>query len=140
MKILLIYGEQDAGKSTVCKRVYCALKSLGAIVERYERFPWGDFKAILVVNGYKIGIYSAGDSKQLILEARQFGEENGCDILIGAVRYHTHYNEIYSDLTCNEHFFWFEFEKGQVTDEEKDLRGFIMGLEILCKVKQIINP
>ena len=140
MKILLIYGEQDAGKTTVCKRVFSALKGLGATLNYYELFPWGDdFKAIFTVNGIKIGISSAGDSKQLIADARQFGQENGCDILVGAVRYHTHYNEVFPDLTCNKDFFWLEFSKGEVTDEEKDKRGFIMALEVLSKIKENLN-
>ncbi|MDE5829583.1 MAG: hypothetical protein K2H48_06315 [Duncaniella sp.] len=138
MKIFLIYGEQDAGKSTVCRRLFYALKGLDATVDYYERFEWGDFKAIQTLNGAKIAIYSAGDEKQHLLAARKFGQDKGCDVLISAVRYHTHYNETLEDLTCEKDFFWLTLDKGSDTDE-MNFNETKIAFDLLCRISEIIN-
>ena len=117
MKLLLIYGEQDAGKSTSCLRLYHTLKGLDATVEFYERFSWGDFKSVVTLNGSKIAIYSAGDEKQHLMNAIEFGQNQGCEVLVAVVRYKTHYNETLQELTCGEDFFWFTLDKGNDHNE-----------------------
>ena len=138
MKVYLIYGEQDAGKSTVCHRVFSSLKGLGATVYYYERFEWGDFKSALTLYGMKIAIYSAGDEKQHLLAARKFGQDKGCDVLISAVRYHTHYNETLEDLTCEKDFFWLTLDKGSDTDEINFNEAKI-AFDLLFRISEIIN-
>ncbi|MDE5595371.1 MAG: ATP-binding protein [Muribaculaceae bacterium] len=138
MKIFLIYGEQDTGKSTVCRRLFSALKGLDATIDYYERFEWGDFKSILTLNGVKIAIYSAGDEKQHLLAAREFGQTRGCDLLISAVRYHTHYNETLEDLTCEKDFFWLTLDKG-ADPEEMNSNENLIAFDLLYKISEIIN-
>ena len=139
MKIYLIYGEQDAGKSTVCRRLFSALKGLDATVDYYERFEWGDFKTVLTLNGLKIAIFSAGDAKQLLADAREFGQNRRCDVLISAVRYHIHYNETIEDLTCEKDFFWLTLDKG-ADAEEMNRNETRIAFDLLCKISEVINP
>ena len=117
MRLLLIYGELDAGKSTTCLRLHKMLKGIDAIVDFYERFPWGDFKSVLKLHGTKIAIYSAGDEKQHLQNAIDFGNSQACDLLVAVVRTGTHYNETLADLTRGEDFEWFTLVKGINTDE-----------------------
>ena len=117
MRLLLIYGEQDAGKSTTCLRLHKMLKGIDATIDFYERFPWGDFKSVLELHGTKIAIYSAGDEKQHLLNAIDFGNSRACDLLVAVVRAGTHYNEPLADFTCGEDFDWFTLKKGNNTEE-----------------------
>lgn len=117
MKIYLIYGEQNVGKSTACRHLFSVMKGLDATVDFYERFEWGDFKAALTLNGVKTAIYSAGDEKHHLEDAIDFSAKRECEILVAVVRSRTHYNETLRDLTCGEDFFWFTLESGRDIEE-----------------------
>lgn len=141
MKLLLVYGEQDAGKTTTCVRLYTTLKGFDSAVQYYEIFPWGDFKSILQLNNTKIAIYSAGDEKQHLKSAIEFGMSWECEVLIAVVRSQTHYNELLKDLTCGEDFFWFILDKGN-DNTEKDLyehRIVIKLFNEICKIANLLE-
>lgn len=131
----MIYGEQDAGKSTTCQRLYNTLKGLDATVCFYERFEWGDFKSVLTLHDSKIAIYSAGDEKQHLVNAINFGKEHGCELIVAVVRYRTHYNETLEGFVCGEDFDWFTLEKGQDLREINlnESRMAITLLNEICK-------
>ncbi|MDE6049349.1 MAG: hypothetical protein K2G09_06620, partial [Paramuribaculum sp.] len=87
MKIYLIYGERDSGKTTTCAKILKSLIALGASVNSYETLRWkDDFKALTAFQGKTIGIYSPGDSKTQLQAAINMGKNKGCDILIATIR------------------------------------------------------
>ena len=138
MKTYLIYGEQNAGKSTTCRRLFSTLRGLDATVDYYERFEWGDFKAVLTLNGVKIAIYSAGDEKQHLKNAIVLANEKNCEILVAVVRSRTHYNETLQDLTCGEDFFWFTLETGDDIDQI-NINEFRMVINLLNEIVKTIG-
>ena len=139
MKLLLIYGEKNVGKTTVCRRLYSAFKGMGATVQHYERInDWNDFESVLTLAGSKIAIYSAGDEKINVVNARKLGENWGCDVLIASVSYGIHYNETLEDLENNKDFFWFTLERGD-DDAEMDRNESRMVLDLLNKTSEVIK-
>lgn len=133
MKLLLIYGEPEVGKTTTCKRLFNTIRGLDSTVDFYERFSWGDFKSILTLNNSKIAIYSAGNEKQHLKGAIDFGNSWGCEVLVATVNARTHYNEPLDGLVCGEDFDWFTLPKGN-TLEEVQLNELKL---ILCLLKSI---
>lgn len=89
MLLHLIYGESNADKITICRKLLKALLVFDATVAVYEAFGKSDFRAKLTAGTKTIGIYSAGYNKGHLRRAMDFGRKTECDIMIGAVNYHT---------------------------------------------------
>lgn len=138
MKQLLIYGEQDAGKSTTCGRLFNILKAFDATVLYYERFPWADFKAIIEFANSRIAIYSVGDDNQHLQAALDFANNWDCHILVAAVRVRTHYSETLKDFVCGEDYDWFTLQKGG-NPEETNRNVNRIALTILNQITKIIE-
>lgn len=81
-KIIVVYGNDNTGKTTVIDQVYCKLIELEAqtVIPRME-FS-GDFEAVLSYKNMKIAFYSFGDYKSYVSEHVEKYKE--CDILITA--------------------------------------------------------
>lgn len=118
MKILLIYGEKDAGKTTACHLLLNNLKADSAtcgLCDGIDGRPYAhgdDFKAVLVYRGKTIGIFSAGDGKAYVAAAIDFGLQNACDYLIATVRKGIHYNASLNRRAPGDTCEWFELAKG----------------------------
>ena len=139
MKILLIYGDKNAGKSTTCRGLYRELKASGATVDYLDLInAFGDIEAVLSLNGSKIAIYSAGDDKNYLIEAREHAEKWNCDVLIAPVTKGCHYNEVLNDLENNKDFIWFTLLKG-ADEAEMDRNEDRLIEEIIDNTKEIIN-
>lgn len=118
MKILLIYAGINAGKTTACHLLLNDLKALGAtwiLCEGIEGRPFAqadDFQALLMHGDRIVGIYSAGDGKEYVAAAIDFGLQNKCDYLISTVRKGIHYNAPLSRRAPGDICKWFELAKG----------------------------
>ena len=139
MIILSVYGEQNSGKSTVCRSLYMELKDLGATTDYLELINgYGDIESVLSLNGSKIAIYSAGDDKSYLVAARELAKKWDCDILVMAVTKGCHYNEVFENLKEGKTLFWFTLKKGadeaEMTKNEEHLHA-----ELVEKIKEIIN-
>lgn len=89
MKIIVVKGEEDAGKTTAINLMYFQLKQLGATEcpgharKPVRKNPF-DFKCILEYKGQKIAFYSMGDNVSYVKRAvRRYSK---CDYLIIANR------------------------------------------------------
>ncbi|MBD5173290.1 MAG: hypothetical protein HDT08_01450 [Bacteroidales bacterium] len=139
MKILLIYGDKNAGKSTACRSLYFELRGLGATTDYLELINgFGDIEAVLSLNGSKIAIYSAGDNKDYIIAARELAKKWNCDVLIAPVTKGCHYNEVLEDLENEKDFFWFPLEKG-ADEAEMDRNEERLNEELIKIIREIIN-
>lgn len=133
MKIFLIYGEKDAGKSTSCSKILKLLLALGAKVKFYDTFYWGDFKALVTFENKLIGIYTPGDERAHLCEAIAFGYDNGCDILVAPVRKGIAYNAPLEEISNKDEAEWVEIAKGADEAEMEHLENGL-AINILNKI------
>lgn len=139
MKLLLVKGDKHVGKSTTCRWVYLKLKSSGATTKFMDLINgFGDIETVLTWNGSKIAIYTAGDEKQNLINARRLADKWDCDVLIAAVTKGLHHNETLSDLEDGKDIFWFQLEKGS-DETEMDKNEELLTKEIISKTEEIIN-
>ncbi|MDE7411368.1 MAG: hypothetical protein K2M94_04940 [Paramuribaculum sp.] len=118
MRILLIYGVMNAGKTTACHLLFNDLKAIGATCSQCDgidgrSFMQGDdFKALLMFRNKIVGIYSAGDGKDYVAAAIDFGLQNKCDYLVATVRKGIHYSASLNRRAPGDTCEWFELAKG----------------------------
>ncbi len=142
MKIFLIYGEKDAGKTTTCQKILDWLNFKGWNQQAYQSFDkpsadwYGDFCVKGTFHDKAIAIYSAGDEKAHLSEALSFAHESPCcDILIATVRKGIHYIDPLTNHVnqSNDTVEWVTLEKDSISktmdeNEEvlvKNIVGFI---------------
>lgn len=133
MKIHLIYGKSDAGKTTTCRKLLRTLMALNAAFRFYEAFGESDFQTMLTIDQKTICIYSAGDEKLHLNYALEFGKEKGCDILIAVVSCNKHYSASLKGYEEGKDFFWHILEKG-ADDSLKEMNSNKMVLELLKSI------
>lgn len=134
MKIYLIYGERDSGKTNTCAKILKSLIALGASVNFYETFKWeGDFKTVTAFQGKTIGIYSPGDSKAQLQAAINMGKNKGCDILIATIRKNIAYKDVLEKCAARYPQEWMYIEKGNNENEMERIETQ-MALEMLNKI------
>lgn len=133
MKIFLIYGEKDAGKSTACSKILKVLVALNAKVKFYDTFSWGDFKALVTFDNKHIGVYTPGDERAHLREAINFGSSNGCDILVAPVRKGIAYNAPLEEISDKDEAEWIEITKGTDETEMEHLEN-VLAIEVLKKI------
>lgn len=140
MKIFLIYGEKDAGKTTTCQKILDWLNASGwsqishAKIEDPADNWFNDFKVRGIYKDQNIAIYSPGDDYAHICEALSFGLQSPCcDVLIATVRKGIHYNKPLASVSNSpQHTItWFTLKKGVTLAEktylEKDIVEQITG-------------
>lgn len=141
MKIILIYGEENAGKTTTCRKIFDWLNSHGWNQQKYQSFDkpsadwYGDFCVKGIFNGKTVSIYSAGDERAHLRAALIFAHESPCsDILIATVRKGIHYIAPLTTLVdkSNDTVEWLTLKKGHtskvITENEETLVKNITGL------------
>lgn len=86
MKIIVIKGNPNSGKTTSIRLVYDLLLYKGAKIDkpRNSGKTYADFDTELLYNGKRIAISSAGDLLKNI--HKTVSDHDGCDILITASR------------------------------------------------------
>ena len=86
MKIIVIKGNPNSGKTTSIRLVYDILLYLGAEIDIARKYGKThiDFDTELLYNGKRIAISSAGDLLKNILKT--VSDHDSCDILITASR------------------------------------------------------
>jgi hypothetical protein len=84
MKIIMLIGESDCGKTTAIRKVYDEMV-------RYAKEPKpdipdeGDIDAVLTHrSGQRIGFHSEGDTSAVLIKAMRDHNDNKCDILVCA--------------------------------------------------------
>jgi Cdc6-like AAA superfamily ATPase len=81
-KIIVVYGDNHTGKTTVIDQVYHKLVELGAQSKIPRKEGSGDFEAVLLCGEKTIAFYSCGDYKSYVDE--QVEKYKEYDILITA--------------------------------------------------------
>ena len=92
-KIIAIYGDSAAGKTTVCNMIYDELVKQGArvsIPKKQAGTGKRDFTSVLLYKNKKVAINSMGDIKKHVDDCVQ--AFSNCDILITA------YNNSFSNI------------------------------------------
>lgn len=137
MKIYLIYGEKDAGKTTACQKLLRCILSLGGSLKFYEAFVWeNDFKCITEFESKRIGIYSPGDDRGHLRDAITFATDNNFDILVATVRKHIAYNEPLKEIDNGNSYEWITLYKG-ATDAEFDYNENGIVITLLDKIYKV---
>ncbi len=134
MKIYLIYGEKDAGKTTACQKLLKCILSLGGKLKSYDTFTWNnDFKSVTEFESKRIGIYSPGDERGHLSEAITFGTDHNCDILVATVRKGIAYNAPLNEMSDSNSGEWITLHKG-ATDAELDYNENGIVIELLDRI------
>ncbi|WP_304708783.1 hypothetical protein [uncultured Rikenella sp.] len=85
MKILMLLGRHETGKTQAINDVFNKIKNPGDQVTLLSHTGnEDDFEAIITYNDLKIGFYSAGDLREDIVYAITHYYHKGCDVLICA--------------------------------------------------------
>lgn len=85
MKVILIQGRVNAGKTTLCNVIKTSLQKKGTEEQLYtptERDFYNQYK----INDKTIIVVSASDRSDLIKKLKRIVDKNECDIVITAVR------------------------------------------------------
>lgn len=138
MKSIIIWGDSNAGKTTSCFKLLKILIALDARIVSYQTFDCGDFCATLLFEGFKIAIYSAGDSKSWFKGALQYGEEECVDILVGVLSSGKHYSEALQKYEQDKDYFWYNLPYTEA-DEEKSVSENHLIVTVLEKIYQILG-
>jgi len=92
MKIILVEGPPNSGKTTLINEVFNTLRkeiSTEDVIMPYDNHVWDndDFQAVVRKNGKTIGFYSMGDiAHQVIAMIYVYAVRYECDILVIASR------------------------------------------------------
>lgn len=96
-KIFVIYGTQNAGKTHTSWLVYNLLKTIGTKVAYETGAPteWtyndvlvkiddclSDFRAIVEINGHRVGVISAGDTLKGFTKSIQWATNENVELLV----------------------------------------------------------
>ncbi|GHU59639.1 hypothetical protein FACS189444_5300 [Spirochaetia bacterium] len=87
MKIIVLTGKQDHGKTATLHFVYEKLVVSGGKPTCFERVggpTCRDFCDVVMYRDIKIAVFTAGDIKDHIEKAMKLGEQKGCFVLICA--------------------------------------------------------
>lgn len=85
MKQIILYGTGNSGKTTTLYKFYDKhIKDNSEFTVSEIKFSGKDYMAIVEYHGYKIGIYTWGDTKKLIEDGGKYTKE--CDIIICTAR------------------------------------------------------
>lgn len=89
MKIIVVKGNQNIGKTTSIRLAYDIALYLGAAIitpRNIEDKPHNDFETVLFYNGKRIGFHSGGDLLKSFEEVIDDYKEKKCDTLVMASR------------------------------------------------------
>ena len=111
MKNFLIYGEENAGKTTTCQKILDWLNANGWSQISHEKIEnpadswFNDFKAKGIFNNKTIAIYSPGDDRAHVRAALSFANDPAaCDILIATVRKGIRYRQVTDPLEVSPQY------------------------------------
>ncbi|MDE7426652.1 MAG: hypothetical protein K2M79_02480 [Muribaculaceae bacterium] len=129
MKASAIYGEQNAGKSTACFKLYEMLlkaggkviKSQPAVICNPSQPPKADFMVLIAINGKTILITSGGDFGSTVAANIQHAISVQPDYFIFTIRKGTHYVAAVGHLQniINNNVKYITLHKAQ-TQQEQD--------------------
>lgn len=83
MKVLMLKGKDNCGKTTTINRVRDILSKESQTIEM-EPINKADFSCVLLYRGLKVGIYSEGDYSTKIINKMNEYAEKGCDVFVCA--------------------------------------------------------
>lgn len=89
MKIIVVKGNQNTGKTTSIRLAYDIALYLGAAIitpRNIEDKPHNDFETVIFYNGKRIGFHSGGDLLKSFEEVIDDYKEKKCDTLVMASR------------------------------------------------------
>lgn len=86
MKIIVLQGKAETGKTTVITKLYHKLCALYEKKSYYAENAFGDFTAIFEINGRIVGITSIGDSADDLKKPFEAFEIDGCEIYVVCCR------------------------------------------------------
>ncbi|MEI6142551.1 MAG: AAA family ATPase [Mariniphaga sp.] len=112
MKIIMLIGKPNCGKTTTCRLLYQELESWSSIRKSTYNKEGGDFSCSLNFNHKDIFIKSAGDSRKRIHDAL----EKRCNIVICTCR--ANFTDVidYARQICNGNLF--EVNKEVIGNQE----------------------
>jgi hypothetical protein len=138
-KVLALRGTANAGKSTTIRSVYQFLrrkhpdlKIEGDIIKRVE------IKAVLTINGIRIGIESQGDPGGRLAESLVQFEALGCALIICATRTFGRTTKAVERLRPKYEVTWIDMNR---RDEilEQETRNQKAARQIIAEIEQMLS-
>ena len=145
MKQIILYGTGNSGKTTTLHKFYEKfIKDNSEFTVLEIKFSGKDYMAIVEYHGYKVGIYTWGDTKGLIDEGVEYTQ--GCDVIICVARSKGAGYQYFDELTVPQ--IWIEMGRfynqnsaisnldyesfrGAITDQTASY--IYQALQLLCK-------
>lgn len=128
MKVLALYGRANIGKTQTIKKLFDSIISKFATAKIEFELLKDDVRAVLTINGKKIGIESQGDPGGRLIDSLGIFIKVDCEIIICATRtrgstveavkkINTFYEVEWIKKTCSEFSGSFEVENCAVSDK-----------------------
>lgn len=137
-KIFVIYGTQNAGKTHTSWLVYYLLKTIGTKVAYESGAPseWtyndvlakiddflSDFRAIVEINGHRVGVISAGDTLKGFSKSMQWAIYENVELLVCSSRKNKCVNSVRLELLVKySHLIYKWYPKTNYTKSTKSNR------------------
>ncbi|AEK23548.1 GTPase [Capnocytophaga canimorsus] len=96
MKVILIEGEENTGKSTLFRKILKELVERSNVKDEYVQDFWGFYE----IEGKKVILNSFSDDSNIIEEFKEFYEKykDKCDVLVTAIRPDDNNNKLREDM------------------------------------------
>jgi hypothetical protein len=85
-KVVAVQGVSNVGKSTAIRAAYDAILAKYPSAMVSYRLLRKDVRAVITIDGVKIGIESQGDPGSRLLESLKLFVKEGCDLIVCATR------------------------------------------------------
>lgn len=99
MTVFLIYGEEDSGKTSLCRKLnklFTVISEAGSFIEKRKE---KDFRSLIKLRDCTISIYSAGDDQETLNEGLQWAKDKNCDYHIASIRKGVKYTAIENEYS-----------------------------------------
>ena len=90
MKIIVLCGTNNSGKSAALNKLVSALSKSGTMMPSISNVPTdggADVRRVFEKGKVRIGICTGGDTDEIIFDNFKFFKDNKCDIAISALRH-----------------------------------------------------
>jgi hypothetical protein len=85
-KVIALRGRANVGKSQTIKEVYGLLRSKYQCGVEWEKNTRTDVRAVLIIDGVRIGIESQGDPRGRLADSLSLFARIGCRVIVCATR------------------------------------------------------
>lgn len=143
MKIIVLCGTNNSGKSAALNKLVSELSKSGTIMPGISNVPTGvgmDVRWVVEKEKMRIGICTGGDTAEIISDNFKFFADNKCDVAISALRHNDKQWPLCQELIklCKDDIPMFVW-KTQRYGETKKWSEDELDMVVVCQILEMIN-